>query len=362
MCRAWRPESPPTHPEVINDEFAEGGLHRLSIIGSLREGFETLNRKLWLLLFPVLLDLWLWLGPEISGKPVLHRLVTAFLKSARQLQPGDWYKGTEKLLASMEGVNLSMLLANELVGLPSFVATATKLPMPDSWHRTVFAVHTPLGLVVVLFGLFVIGLFISALFYKIAVVALLQGNDQLPSPGKFAKGVVNAWLQSFLFTIILFVGIMTLAVPMSFGVAFITLISPSLGMGSMGFFLMLLSWAIVIVLFFLAFSIEAVVWDDINILDGMRMSITVVNRYFWATLGFLVLSNVLVLGFSVIWKRLTFSPAGVTVSIIGNAYIGVGVALAGLIFYKSRYTMIFEEKLAESMEKALGDGGKSLDE
>ncbi len=331
----------------------------MDIIGTLREGFETANRKIWLLLFPVFLDLWLWLGPEISGKPVLHRLTEIFLKSAQQLQPQDWYKGTEKLLASMEGMNLSLVLANELVGLPSFVATASHLPLPASWHRSVITIHTPAGLLVTLFVLFLLGLLISALFFKTAV-SVLSGKF---SPSRFVKGVVNAWVQSLLFTLILFAGIMFLAVPMSFGVAVITLLSPSLGMSSMGFFLMILSWVILIALFFLAFSIEAVVWDDVNILTGMRRSAKVVGRFFWKTLGFLILSNVLVLGFSVIWNRLTFSAVGVAISILGNAYIGIGVAIASLIFYRAGYTLLSLEEAARALKTAgeqTSDGGESL--
>jgi hypothetical protein len=328
----------------------------LDIIGRLREGFETTNRKVWLLLFPVLLDLWLWLGPEISGKPVIHRMTDLFLRSARQMQPGDWYKGTEKLLASIENINLSLVLANELVGLPSFVATAAKVPQPAWWQRMTITIHTVPGLITVLFAFFIVGLFISALFFKTAVAVLSEGI----SPTQFAKGVLNAWVQGFLFTLILFVGVMVLAVPMSFGVAFITLLSPTLGFGSMGFFLMVLSWVILIALFFLAFSIEAVVWDDVNILTGMRRSVRVVSRFFWQTLGFLILSNVLVLGFSVIWEKIAFSPAGVVISILGNAYIGVGVAIASLLFYRVGYTLLAMEKVAQVTEEEIGGGGKSI--
>ena len=39
------------------------------IIDTLSAGFQTVNRHLYLLLVPILLDLFYWLGPRLTVKP-----------------------------------------------------------------------------------------------------------------------------------------------------------------------------------------------------------------------------------------------------------------------------------------------------
>ena len=42
----------------------------MSIIDSLGKGFQTVNRYWWLLLIPVLLDVFLWVGPQASVQAI----------------------------------------------------------------------------------------------------------------------------------------------------------------------------------------------------------------------------------------------------------------------------------------------------
>src|SRR5579859_2889555 len=47
------------------------------VIDTLRGGFAQVNRIPWILGFPILLDVMLWLAPRLSAAPVLHRLASA---------------------------------------------------------------------------------------------------------------------------------------------------------------------------------------------------------------------------------------------------------------------------------------------
>ena len=56
------------------------------VIGCLAAGFEILGRNLGLLVIPVLLDLFLWLGPRLSVAPLVRGFVTV-LKAQPALDP-----------------------------------------------------------------------------------------------------------------------------------------------------------------------------------------------------------------------------------------------------------------------------------
>jgi hypothetical protein len=71
--------------------------------------------------------------------------------------------------------------------------------------------------------------------------------------------------------------------------------------------------------------------------QAIARSVVLVRNNFWATLGFILLYNVITLGFSLIMARLaTATPAAALIAIVINAYIGSGLAMALLVFYRTR--------------------------
>ena len=97
----------------------------LGVIDTLTAGYETINRRLWLLLFPIALDLLFWLGPKLSVVRLAGYLPPELLRSI----------GSEETAAVTEALarlNLVFLLA---------------LHVPTLLGRVPFAVTAPDGLV-----------------------------------------------------------------------------------------------------------------------------------------------------------------------------------------------------------------------
>ncbi len=59
----------PDQPKRLNLEVP------LGLIDTLSSGFKVVQRRPWLVLLPVLLDLWLWLGPHWSIEPLTTGLL-----------------------------------------------------------------------------------------------------------------------------------------------------------------------------------------------------------------------------------------------------------------------------------------------
>ena len=80
---------------------------------------------------------------------------------------------------------------------------------------------------------------------------------------------------------------------------------------------------------------------------AVAQSFTVVRKNFWSTLAFIVLTSVISLGIALIMQRLTaIAPIGTAVAIVINAYIGSGLAMALLVFYRTRILHAAAEEIA----------------
>jgi len=80
----------------------------------------------------------------------------------------------------------------------------------------------------------------------------------------------------------------------------------------------------------------AIVLDDANVVTAVWRSINVVVRNFWGTVGLWLLTQFILVGFSLIWQRLSQWPLGGFIGIIGNAYLATGLIAASIYFYQDR--------------------------
>src|SRR3982074_799213 len=102
-----------------------GGSETLSAV------YRAVNRQLWVLLLPILLDVFLWLGPHVSYSPLVGPAVTHATEWTRQVAPGprrapntlqlssNLDQGRQWLIARSDEVNGLSVLAWGPVALPS---------------------------------------------------------------------------------------------------------------------------------------------------------------------------------------------------------------------------------------------------
>src|SRR5438874_6988324 len=71
------------HPLTARREAPPTG-----VIETLSAGYAAVNRQLWVLLLPVLLNVFLWLGPHVSYSPLVGPAVTDAAQWTRQVALG----------------------------------------------------------------------------------------------------------------------------------------------------------------------------------------------------------------------------------------------------------------------------------
>ena len=89
------------------------------VIETLSAGYTAVNRQLWVLMLPILLDVFLWLGPHVSYSPLVGPVVTQAAEWTRQvaLGPRRGPRSPEVLSGLDDGRQWLIARADEVNGL-----------------------------------------------------------------------------------------------------------------------------------------------------------------------------------------------------------------------------------------------------
>jgi len=315
----------------------------MSIIDSLSAGFNTVTKRIWLIFVPVVLDVYLWLGPRLSVAPVVQRLLPLFT-----IPPGmgaDYQQmviQNRELLQQMgQSVNLFSLLSTSMPGVPALMIGATPQATflrvaPVVWEGKSLWVYGVALLILWLAGLFVGSLYLTAVGHSVRA----DDPDAGDPAGGFLSRVRFVWGRVTLLSVLGGVLVAVLSLPLSFALGLLALLNVNLALIGLTLLMGTALW----MGFYLVFVIPAIVIDRTGMWRAIWNSLNVVARNFWATLGLVLLSLFINFGFSVIWQRMSTGSWLTFVSIVGNAYLGTGLVAAMFVFYRSRYALWQQER------------------
>ncbi|HEY65730.1 MAG TPA: hypothetical protein G4O02_14285 [Caldilineae bacterium] len=310
-----------------------GEEQRLGVIDALSAGFSAVAQHPWLILPPAILDLILWQGPRLSVRPLVERLLNLWqgmmMASTPEASSSMTRLVTDLLSGSDQDLNLLLLLSNRLVGQPSLAAL-----LPGGGLGGVIEIRNALLAIVGFVVLTAIGLFIATLYLSLIVSQL---REEGPDWAGFGRRLARRWLQLALYLIALAIVIVAVSVPFSIAITIAMWLGPTIGATLISIISIIMIWLGLWMFLSLFFVADAIVLDDVNVITAVWRSVNVVGRNFWATVGLWLLTELIMVGFSIIWQKLSQWPAGAVFSIIANAYLGTGLVAASLIFYRDRY-------------------------
>jgi hypothetical protein len=320
------------HPLTARREAPPTG-----VIETLSAGYAAVNRQPWVLVLPVLLNLFLWLGPHVSYSQLLGPLVTDASEWTRQVAFGprrairdpQVISGIEQsrewLIARSDDTNAFDALAWGPLGVPSLDSLPSQtddLDLVTGWGDGVALFFACLGL----------GLLMGGWFYGgLAVASSGESGGPLAAGRRVPRGVMGVlgWLA-----VLIGVGLL-LGVPVVLLVAFTALVSPPVAfIGSA-----LLLAGVLFASVHLFFSVPAIFVSSAGPLKAIQRSVGMVRRHLWPSVALIVLTWLILTGMDRVWDVLSSqvqSPFGVVLSILGNAYIASGLIAAGMIFYIQR--------------------------
>jgi hypothetical protein len=277
-------------------------------------------------LIPIVLDLFLWLGPRLSASPLVGPVVASpqFDEALRGAGMSS-EEARRQFITAAEEFNL---LSSFALGMPSVPAVVPALNVGSGPFRFVDSAAESL---LVILASIVLGGIIGCV-YRIAIARVIL--DQPLTPSDAVGRSLVSWLRITAMIIVTMAGLFVLAAPLALLLSVIGMFAREVAGVAMAFLFTLLLW----LCFYLFFAQDAVFITNSGPIAALRNSMLVVRSYFWASLRIIGLTLLIMFGMMQVWVSLADkAPWGTAISVLGNAYITSGLVAASMLFYRDRF-------------------------
>ena len=304
----------------------------LGVIASLVGGFETVNRQLWLILPPLLLDLFFWLGPQLSIKPMVDTIARDLQNMALGAPPGSLISQSaqnwQQFTTVSESINLFWALSTAPLGVPSMMAWRTSEAVSTHWLG-VMGVGNPLINLILLVALSTIGLFAAAIYFEGIAQAVRDGRFDLIA---LLRRVGLVWVYLIGFAICVLVVSAVLGVPAFAFSMLLAALNNVLGSAALALTFSLVFWVLV----FGLFTPHAITLGQRGLFSALWESLALVRRNLGPTTGLVATVLLLYVGLGLVW---TLAPADSWMNLIGvlaHAVVSTALVTATFVYFQDR--------------------------
>ena len=317
----------------------------VGIIDSITSGFEVVNGRLVLALFPLALDVFLWLGPKLSIQPLLPPLLTG-------LQSFYAYSGDPNITQQFDLVktalnefgaqyNVFSALSTAPLGVPSFMGGPRPEAMPAGVPVVTWPINQPL-LFVLLFGVLTLaGLFLGALYFGGIAQQVREARlDVL----KLLQQVWPDWIRLTVFLVLMLVIVGIVTFPILMVSSLISLFSPLIGAVVSALAVTVIMWLV----FYVGFTVQGIVLMRRGLFGAMWDSLRVAQGSFAHAAGLYILVVVINLGLGALWSLASPSSWVMLAALGGHALVSTALVAATFVFYKDRYRWWAEMRQARA--------------
>lgn len=315
------------------------------LIPALVAGFDAIANHIVLIIFPLSLDLLIWLAPRLRLKSLIEGFIAQMALFSANEAPeltNMVEVGKEVWLQMAEQLNLLVALRAYPVGIPSLMASAGTSETPLGMPR-MFEIPSA-GYAFLIFVLLVAtGLVIGSLYYLLVSQAALDGEFNwrqafLDWPRTSGQVLLLALIWIGLFFIV--------SIPASCLISVATLAGFSFGQLSILLYGGFLVWLI----FPLLFSAHGIFVNRLSVGASIRSGIRMTNTTLPNTVLFVLAVIILTQGLDLLW-RVPPSDSWLTLlGIAGHAFVVTGILSASFIYYRTACSWISSlERRIESL-------------
>lgn len=312
------------------------------VINSLKAGFEVVSSHVLLIVMPLALDLFLWLGPRLGVNDLLGTLYNSLFEQARRglASPEDvtrlarFQEVANEILQRFNLVSLLSRLQTFPVGLSSLAAKTLPVDNPLG-TQSVAQVSSSMALLGYMFLLILAGWVIGGLYFRWVSGTALAGKEA-------GISLLRAIVQTVFLSVIWLVALVMISLPIMLLLTVLTFINPALASGAL-FLMLLISFWLIVPLFFVPHGIFVRSQNAFrSIYTSFRMA-----RFTLPTSGMFVLSTfILSTGLSYLWSVPSSDSWMALVGIAGHAFITTALLAASFVYYHDMNNwlqMVFEE-------------------
>jgi hypothetical protein len=304
----------------------------LSVIDTLSAAYNALNKRVWVIVIPLIINLYLAFGTPISVGPLLQDFSTWFVSIQQQALEAnpDAPSAPEVFEASLQ--QFALVGQADIRSLLSFVSYFPHLSIFRSIEAVNHIAISSVGQFFLLLVLINLGSFIASVLYLPQIATTVRENSSNSRFGFTLNDVWQVAWRIFVWVVMLFFAVFILFCFITLFMAIVALISPGLAQIAMLIFMLAAFW----INLYISFAIEAMVLDRVNPFRAIQTSIQVVSRNLTSTLFLVILMMIIGQGLGLVWNQIASSSIGLIIACVGSAYIGTGLLIARMIFYRDR--------------------------
>ncbi len=309
----------------------------IGIIEALYGGFELVFSHPWILLVPVALDLFLWMGPRVTAAPVFQQFITWVATLQPPNSTPEMAQGLESAkrqwLALGDNFNVFSIAAIFALGMPTLMGLQAPSASFLSSQPHGYAIADGVTLAELLALMVVMGIFVGSVYLEVIARAVRRETS---GPIEFVSQTLKSYVS--VGALILAEGILLVLMflPFLLSAMLVSLFSQEIGQFVLLLGMMLVMWAGL----YLLFSVFAIFVSGANLWQAVVSSVTVFRYNYWSALGLICLVYLIGVGFQIIWQSLTGTAWGALGADIGNAFLVSSLIAALMLFYQDRITWL----------------------
>jgi hypothetical protein len=291
------------------------------------QGFNTVANNIYLILLPVLLDLYLWLGPHLSLQKMLQPFFTQLLSQMTTLgsvdtSTMDSYKQVFNSFG--EQFNLFSTLHTFPVGVPGLFTFPLELTSPIGKPMIVSLLNSGLAFsLLLLFTL--VGILLGSLYFNLLARATSAERQPFSLHDVFWQS-----LQVLLMTLLLIGLIVVLGIPVSMIVGLVTLFLP----GTADLVMVLVLFAAIWLLMPLIFSPHGIFTNMNPTMTSIVTSVRLVRFFLPGTSFFILSAFMLDQILTLLWTTPAANSWLLLIGVAGNAFVSTALLAASFIYYR----------------------------
>jgi hypothetical protein len=319
----------------------------IGVVASFVTGFERIAEQPILVLPPLLLDLFLWLGPRLSLTALFQRAAatTAALSAGDPTLQQQVVPLTDNLGILADRFNLFSALNSLPVGIPSLMAG--RLPLGNALGNvTRLELQNPLAVLGVWLVLTIFGLGMGAL-YHVGLARRVAPTGNLAPPGR-------AWLGFIVLAVMVYIGGFVWATATLLAAAIVGVILPLFSAGVVLIGLSLVFW----VGTYLAFTPHGIIRYRLGVIQAMLESAMVVRWNTLSALGFIGAAIGVSWLTNLVWDLPESGSWFILLGILGHAFVSAMIIVGSYAFYQARHEWLTAVRNALAMQGAEAARGK----
>lgn len=323
---------------------------------TLIKGFNTVAGKVHLILIPLLVDLFLWLGPKLRVYDLLTPLIRDLSDTMARVAPKellDAVTATVELYGEfLANFNLFTLVRTIPVGIPSLMVRIGEISAPLNLAG-VYEAPTIRSVIGIIGGLLLLGFFLGTLYFD--AIARTSVEEQI----KFRwNRIYSEFAQSLVFFLIIVALVLMISAPVFIMISVTSLINAGLAQ----FVLFLLLFMAMWLAFPLVFSPHGIFAMEQKVMPSMLLSLRLVRFFLPSTSVFIISCILISEGFNMLWEMPGSESWLLALGIGGHAFVVTGLLCASFLYYRDGLKwMQFSIQKMQEFRNNQESGGKSFE-